>query len=81
MSGDIYASKLHRDRTVTVWNVFTQDWLRRVTFLPDKIWASLGARERGRVAKHLWMRPDVCVADADELKRIWRDACAAIRMI
>lgn len=41
----------HRDRTVTLWDVYTQSWIR--TGRPsDQILASLNASERRRVIRH-----------------------------
>jgi len=41
----------HRDNTVTVWNVYTQQWIR--TERPsDRLLATLSETERTRVIKH-----------------------------
>jgi hypothetical protein len=41
----------HRDHTVTLWNVYTQSWMR--TSRPsDRVLASLTPRERARVLRH-----------------------------
>ena len=46
-----YESTFHRDGTVTVWDVYSQSWLR--TRRPsDRVLASLDERERNRVIKH-----------------------------
>lgn len=46
-----YATTYHRDRSVTVWDVYSQQWLR--TSRPsDRILASLSASERARVVLH-----------------------------
>ena len=44
----------HRDGSVTIWNVYTQTWMRatRIADLSDGVWASLGD-ERARIACHL----------------------------
>lgn len=48
---DAYATTFHRDNTVTVWDVYTQQWLR--TSRPsDRILASLSHSERCRVMLH-----------------------------
>lgn len=45
-----YATTFHRDGTVTVWDVYTQSWVR--TSRPsDRILASLSS-ERDRVIRH-----------------------------
>lgn len=44
-------TKFHRDGTVTVWNVYTQQWER--TGRPsDRVLASLESKERERVIRH-----------------------------
>jgi hypothetical protein len=46
-----YATTYHRDRTVTVWDVYSQQWLR--TSNPsDRVLASLSTSERDRVMLH-----------------------------
>ncbi len=46
-----YAVKFHRDGSVTVWDVYTQGWVR--TSAPsDAMLASLGSKERERVIRH-----------------------------
>lgn len=46
-----YATTYHRDRSVTVWDVYRQSWLR--TSRPsDQVLASLSSSERDRVKKH-----------------------------
>ena len=48
---DLYRTTFHRDGTITVWNVYTQQWLR--TSQPsDAVLASLDSRERDRVIRH-----------------------------
>jgi hypothetical protein len=50
-----YASKLHPDGTVSIWDVYTQGWIR--TIAPsDRILASLSREERGQVEAHLAKR-------------------------
>lgn len=47
--------KCHRDGTVTVWDVYSQQWLR--TDRPsDRVLAALGREDRDRVQKHLSRR-------------------------
>lgn len=46
-----YRTTFHRDHTVTIWDCYSQRWLR--TARPsDRILASLDQRERERVIKH-----------------------------
>lgn len=46
-----YRTRYHRDKTVTVWNVYTQEWLR--TSRPsDRVLASLDTAERDRAIRH-----------------------------
>lgn len=46
-----YRTTYHRDHTVTVWDVYTQQWLR--TGSPsDRLLASLSEAERARVIRH-----------------------------
>jgi hypothetical protein len=48
---DPYRATYHRDATVTIWNVYTQSWLR--TGRPsDRILANLDDRKRERVIRH-----------------------------
>ena len=48
---DMYDSTYHRDRSVTLWDIFTQTWLR--TSNPsDEILASLSEEERVRTIAH-----------------------------
>lgn len=47
----MYKTTYHRDHSVTLWNVYTQSWLR--TKKPsDRILASLSQQERERVILH-----------------------------
>ena len=48
---DPYRSTLHRDGTVTVWDVYSQQWERH-SDLSDEILATLGS-ERDRVVAHI----------------------------
>lgn len=51
-----FATKFHRNGSVTVWNVYTQQWLR--TDKPsDRILASLDPKERERVIRHCGVKP------------------------
>lgn len=46
-----YKTIFHRDKTITVWNIFTQSWLR--TNNPsDRLLSSLNEQERNRILKH-----------------------------
>lgn len=46
-----YQTQFHRDGTVTVWDVYSQRWLR--TRNPSvQLLASLGSEERERIIKH-----------------------------
>lgn len=45
-------TKFHRDNTVTVWNVYTQQWERgRAESVPAEVLASLPAAERERIQR------------------------------
>lgn len=44
-------TRYHKDHSVTVWDVYTQTWLR-TTRPRDEILASLAAQERERVIRH-----------------------------
>jgi len=47
-----FASTLHRDGTVTIWNIYAQEWVR--TEAPsDQILASLSRDERDKIEAHL----------------------------
>lgn len=47
-----FATKYHRDATVTVWDVYRQGWVR--TSAPsDRVLASLTEAERARIARHV----------------------------
>jgi hypothetical protein len=48
---DPYRTKFHSDRTVTVWNVFTQSWMR-TSDPSDGVLASLNSEERDAVIRH-----------------------------
>lgn len=50
---DPYRSTFHRDGSVTLWNVFTQTWQRFVNMPADSILATLTAKERARIARHM----------------------------
>jgi hypothetical protein len=44
----------HRDGTITVWDVYTQSWVR--TSAPsDALLASLSEHERTRIVRHCWI--------------------------
>lgn len=46
-----YRPTFHRDGTVTVWDVYRQQW-RRTSRPSDQVLASLDARTRARVMRH-----------------------------
>ena len=47
-----YKTTYHRDGTVTVWNVYTQQWERiAADQVSDQILASLNETERRRIGK------------------------------
>ena len=48
-----YRTTYHKDGTVTVWDVYQQQWCRRVAHLPDHVLASLDPAEREKVIRHL----------------------------
>jgi len=49
---DPYRTVCHKDGTVTLWDVYVQNWVRGST-VSDRVLASLGADERRRVLAHL----------------------------
>jgi len=50
MSGP-FDTKYHSDGTVTLWNVYEQQWERGSLF-PDHVWASLSNEERRKIHQH-----------------------------
>ncbi len=48
-----FRTRYHRDGSVTVWDVYSQCWLVRVTRLSDAVLASLSHDERTRVLRHI----------------------------
>lgn len=48
-------TRFHRDGTVTVWNVYTQQW-ERTGNPSDRVLASLETQERRRVMRHVETR-------------------------
>ena len=50
---DPYRTTYHRDGTITVWDVYTQSWCRRLPAgrVPTQILATLSDRERARIAR------------------------------
>jgi len=48
---DPYRTTYHRDGSVTVWDVYSQQW-RRTDRPSDRVLASLSASERARVIRH-----------------------------
>ncbi len=51
-TADPYRTTYHRDGSVTVWCVYSQQWLR-ARRLSDEMLASLSTAERERVARHI----------------------------
>lgn len=49
----MFRTKYHRDYSVTLWNVYRQQWVRYRGSLPDSVSASLSYVERQKVSKHL----------------------------
>lgn len=47
-----YATRYHRDNSVTIWNCLTQNWHRCYT-MTDALLATLSEPERARVMRHL----------------------------
>jgi len=47
----LYKTTYHRDGSVTLWNVYTQDW-ERTSSPSDRVLSSLDADERRRVTRH-----------------------------
>lgn len=56
-----YATTYHRDHSATVWDVYTQSWQRYYQRPSDAVLASLPARERERVMRHVPVRADIPV--------------------
>jgi hypothetical protein len=53
-----FATKFHRDGTVTIWNVYRQGWVRYAAAeVPDRIQATLDDAQRARIAR---MAASVC---------------------
>jgi hypothetical protein len=46
-----YATRFHRDGSVTVWSVYSQQWLR-TSHPSHEVLASLDTSERARVIRH-----------------------------
>ena len=42
----------HRDHTVTVWDIYSQSFARRLARVPDRILATMSDAERARIACH-----------------------------
>jgi hypothetical protein len=48
-----YKTKFHKDGTITIWNIYLQQWERRqADQIPDDVLASVGNIERERIYKH-----------------------------
>jgi hypothetical protein len=52
MSKSATKTTYHRDGSVTLWNVYTQQWDRSKRF-SDNVLASLSEPERSRVMRHI----------------------------
>lgn len=52
---DAYRTIYHRDHTVTIWNVYSQQW-ERTSRPSDRVLSSLSPDERFKVTRHcrLW---------------------------
>ena len=50
----MYKTTYHRDGTVTMWDVYSQSWLRRIEpgQIAAEVLASLMPEERARVMRH-----------------------------
>lgn len=49
---DAFATKFHRDGTVTIWNVYEQGWVRLAAGkISDRLLATLSEAERKRIAR------------------------------
>ena len=56
-NNDHYRTTYHRDGTVTIWDVYTQSWIR--TDRPsDQILASCMPEERERIIRHCGIDQD-----------------------
>ena len=52
MKNDPYKTTFHRDRTITVWDVYAQGWTRvSVDAISDRVMASLSDSERRRITR------------------------------
>ena len=49
-----YSTTFHRDHTVTIWNVYNQQW-ERTARPSDRVLASLTPEERHKVTRHCRM--------------------------
>lgn len=49
-----YRPKYHRDGTITIWNVYRQQWIKNVlpSELADEIWASHHEEDRQKWQEH-----------------------------
>jgi hypothetical protein len=53
MKTNHYKTKFHKDGTITIWNIYRQQWERhRADQIPDDVLASVGTIERERIYKH-----------------------------
>lgn len=79
-----FRTTFHQDRTITVWSVYSQTWLRRVSavvaFRDDRLMTSLPQLERLRIARmaaasgyrpaaYWWAQNAVRAADRAEARR------------
>lgn len=51
-----YRTTYHRDGTVTIWDCYSQTWLRRARHLGDALLSTLTPDERARVIRHTAVR-------------------------
>ena len=56
-NNDAYKTTYHRDHTVTIWDVYAQQWVR-TDHPSDAILASLMPDERERVMRHCGIEAD-----------------------
>ena len=52
MKTEQFKTTFHRDHTVTLWNVYTQQWVR-LSDPSDRLLASLSPKEREKVQRHV----------------------------
>jgi hypothetical protein len=48
-----YKTKFHKDGTITIWNIYLQQWERhQADQIPNDVLASVGDIERDRIYNH-----------------------------